>query len=428
MKYTFLILLSLFSINLLQAQNASIDEMDLQKDGRWYKVNTIEPFNGTVEGNWASGKKKSRVEIKNGLQEGKTTQWYKTGEKRSVAIYKSGQKNGEETQYYPTGNKKLVINFQNDIPNGMVQEWYEDEAKKSQGIYQNGREQAEHIWWYANGDLDQKVIYQNGKANGLVQHWYLGGQQKLKATYAEGLPNGNTKEWYKNGQLKAEGNYINGKENGDILSYSTKGLLLEIASYKLGELIQVQDFRSGAIKAGLASFIQVFNEKESFFKVEIKGQSFVRDRSGYDITYNVDGKLLQMITKPVSEGIKGEGLSNSKDSLLNFIKNEKDFVEENTGKKIQTESKIGKTSNGLTYIHWWFDTPTQVDATSKRSIKREHYLSLICHKQILSLYSVVTNQDHESAISALLKNTANEIELSNKPIDLNLVRQPILRK
>ncbi len=415
-------------LHLLGQKDAPLGELELQRDGKYYRINTIPPFTGTAYENFENGKKKSRVEFKDGKLDGKVTQWHDTGEKASIVHYSNGIKEGKEIQFYPTGGKKMELQYINDEVDGMILEWHENGQKLSEGIYKNGKAEGKHQWWFRLGKLDQAVDFKNGLPDGKIERWYRNGKKKLETQYQAGLKQGVNKEWYDNGQLKVESAFIADQEDGLAKFYSKKGYLLDERKFKKGTLIEHKNYRSGGIKAGKQHFIQVFNEKESFFVVDIKGEKFVRDRSAKIITYNVDGMLLQIHIRPI-ETIQTDATTNSKDVLLAFKSFEQKYIETETQSKINIELNQKSNSSGLEYLYWYFDSPSKnTQPQTPRTVQQEHYFSFVCNKQILSLYSVVTNSDDERKVLAMLKHIADGVSIKKDRIDLNALQNEVLKK
>lgn len=407
------------------AQTAPLSELEQQPNGLFYRVNTIPPFTGTATEDFPNGKKKVRAQFKEGKPNGEVKQWYDNGELESEVHYENGIRAGKETQYYPTGGKKTELNYVNDLPEGTVTEWYEDGQKQSEGTFKEGAPVGEHSWWYRNGQLDQQIPYANGLANGKVRHWYESGQLNLETDFVDGLKNGNIKEWYDNGALKLEGTFKEDKENGPASYYSRGGVLQEVKVYDMGTLKQVKEYRSGAIKISGKRFVQVFNEKDDFFVLDVMGNDYVRDRSGADITYTVDKMLLQISTLPVK--VLDVQVQSKEAVLKSFMDFEKKYIEKGTKGSILPQSEAGTTASGVPYLHWHYDSPG-TDGQRPQRILREHYLSIVVGGQVLSLYSLVTKQDDEARVVEMLKGVANSLRVEQARIDLNALRFKLLGK
>ncbi|MEL6923674.1 MAG: toxin-antitoxin system YwqK family antitoxin, partial [Bacteroidota bacterium] len=419
----------LSTAHLAKAQKkVSIFDLDLIND-QFIQRNTIGPFSGTATEEHGNGKKKLSMPIKAGKIEGTVREWAKNGTKVYEVEYKSGQKNGTETQWYATGVKKSTLDFSNGLANGTFTEWYKNKQKKSEGLFTNDREEGMHQWWYSTGQLQQKVNYREGQEEGLVQNWYKNGQKRLETEYTNGQKNGRSTEWFANGQQKTEGRFKADVEHGDTRYWSKQGLLLALQTYDEGKLVKDINYRSGAINLG-RGYLQVFNEAESFFTVHVSGERVLPRESVQDITYSVDGQLLQLFNYPVSK-VRDQDVAgaDAKSTLENFIKIEEAYIEQMTGADIDIQREWKENKNGLGYVKWWFVSPSSKDEEQKaRTVQQEFYISFMCNRQILNLYSVVTNSDDPVRIQQMLKRIADSVAVKQERIDLNAIVSKMTRK
>ncbi len=427
MKTFFFLIISLsLSFSLDAQKKAPLNQLDLQRDGKFYQVNHIEAFTGVAYEDYENGKKKSRAEFKGGRLNGKVTIWHKTGEKSSQIHYKDGIRVGTEYHWYPTGVKKLEINYdEKGLPTGICKEYFDNGSLKSEGKYLKGREEGLHKWYFLNGNLDQTVQYVDGLANGKVKHYYKNKKMKMNADYKDGEPHGMMKLYYEDGSRKRETNYSNGKEHGKDLLWSKKNILLEERKYENGEEIVFKNYRSGAIKTK-KGFIQVFNEKNSFFTIHLN-KGWIRSRASRDITYVIDQFVLQLFNTPISEFYKGEEEKTTQKILELHLKYEQDIIEKATQSQIDIRSTFIEKSGTLPYLKWSFESPTLKDVKnpSSKTVVKEHYLTFVCHQQILTLYVPQTKGNNEKDIINTLSEIIKTIEIRNARIDLNQLRQEI---
>ncbi|MGK0389215.1 MAG: antitoxin component YwqK of YwqJK toxin-antitoxin module [Maribacter sp.] len=422
MKTFFIIIFSLLLSIQLLAQKSPLADLDLQRDGNYYQKNHMEPFTGVAFEDHKSGKKKTRAEFKNGKLNGKVTTWHETGEKSTLVNYKNGISTGIEFHWYDTGVKKLEINYDGEgLASGICKEYFTDGKLKSEGEYVKDLEEGLHKWYFQSGELDQTIVYKGGLANGKVKHYYDGGKMKMDADYKDANPYGKVILFFENGEKKKETNYVVGKEEGRDFLWSNKGLLLEERTYKNGEEIGYKNFRSGAIKTK-EGFLQVFNEKESFFTIHVSSPKWVRSKSSRDITYVVDDFVLQLFNTSTSSFINGSGLADS-DVLMKHMEYEKGFIEKGTKSVIDIQHKFGNYKGG-SYLHWSFENPALKDVkqTSNRTVTKEHYFTFVCNKQILILYVPQTKGNNESKILKDIQKIANSLGMKSESIDMNQLR------
>lgn len=412
-----------------QKNQVPVYELD-QINGLYYQRNTIPPFTGMAVDEHVNGQKKLNIPIKDGKVDGVAKEWNMNGDKVYEATFESGIQVGKETQWYATGDKKVELNYVNGKPDGVCTEWYKNEQKKSEGLFKNGKEDGEHKWWYSDGQLDQQVFYKNGLANGIIKNWYQGGQLKLESYYTDGEKNGPTIKWYPKGQKKSEEFFIGGQPDGEAHFWSKTGIVQGIQIFEAGKLIKDINYRSGNINIG-DGYLQVFNEANSFFTVPVTGTSVVATERQNIITYIVDGMLLQIFNVPVKNFNDSAKKLKAEEELLNVYKEfetalvsatEPDF-------KYGFKSEILTLENGKNIMHWYFKSPSSLDKGQKpRTVQEEHYFSIVCNEQVLSLYSAMTNSDDPIKVKEMLLRIANDVKNYEERIDLNQLAIDILKK
>jgi len=450
-KYILMMSVFCFSMNVYAQKRVHFSKIEIQKNELYYQINTIDAFTGKAfevhspeddkekekakeeyEAFLKTARKKEEVDFVDGKMHGKAKGWDEYGQKIYEANFSEGIQEGVERQWYPNGQQKVEVTYTQSVPNGMATEWYPSGGKKSEGEYANGREQGIHTWWYENGNKDQQITYVEGLEEGTIRKWYENGERMLEAQFEAGERNGTSIEWYENKQKKAEGKYIADKESGRFSSWSSKGKLLDVKEYEQGELIKAMDYRSAGIR-NQEGFVQVFNEMTSFFTVAVKGNKVKTVNTG-NIGFIVDGKILQMITVPVSNFNKSQGMMplQGEGLLLAQMRDEMNNVRSTMSEVVALELfpehemlNIG----GREALHWYFKAPIKSgDENKARTVLEEHYLSTVCGDYILIINSVVTNSDRREDIIQLLKNTAQTIQVEKDRIDLNALRNDILKR
>ena len=411
----------------VQAQHKkriNFNELDVIR-GLFYQPNTIKPYSGTAFDKFSDGKKRLEFKIKDGKIEGAFREWMQNGKKILDVKYVNGKKHGKETQWYAIGKKKLEVNYINGSAEGTAIEWYKNEKKKSEGNFKNGKEEGEHTWWHDNGQVDQVVFYQNGLAQGIVKNWFRSGKLRLESNFKNGQKDGLTTEWFENGEKFQEGSFKENKEDGKSYVWTRKGQLIQENKHDFGKLIESKDYRSGSINLG-DGYIQVFNEMNDFFTLNISSR-VVWEREADEITYVIDGDLLQIFNYSTSQYFDGKFSTISEKELLEkYIEKETQFISTVTSFEIEPLMDFGKTPSGKEYIHWHFVSPSSKAEDQKpRTVQEEHYISFICGNRILSLYGVVTNNDKPKEITTMLKKVANSLKIEKERIDLNAIAKTV---
>jgi len=400
-------------------------ELDVHH-GKLFQPNTIAPYSGTAHEKFGDGSKAKKIPIKDGKVHGTVEEWAMNGKKISQLEYVMGTPQGMEKQWYESGKKKLEANYVNGLVDGVVTEWYENGRKQSEGNFTQAIENGDHYWWFNNGVKERLIPYKNGKANGLVKNWHFNGNKRLEGTFKDGLENGDFTEWFTNGVVSITGTYAMGKKNGIFKTYSKKEILLQQQTYNQGTLTEDLNYRSGNINRP-GGYTQVFNGKESFYTIDITSPDVYPRESTRDIIYVVDRYFLQLLNTPVNLFQKTD-LSSEDDSeiLKKFVSFESKYIEEKSKKKIEVISKPGVTTTGIPYIHWHFKvTPKENTPITPRTVKEEHYISLLCNQEILSLYGLVTKVNDPEAVQKMMMKVANTTKIFNERIELNALNRQL---
>ncbi len=424
LNFSFLVIFAFSAFNSLSAQQKKkipFYELDVNH-GLFFQPNTIDPYTGTGIEDFADGRKKMQVPIKAGKIHGSVREWAVNGQKTFEANYEMGVQTGMETQWFANGQKSLEIPYVNGQPDGVCVEWYKNSNKKSEGSFRNGKEEGEHLWWYSGGQLDQQVTYLNGKAEGPVKNWYETGQLKLESEYKEGKKEGKVTRWYANGQKHSEGLYTQGVEDGKESTWSKSGLLEGEKIFEKGTLVKEYNYRSGNIYLG-KGYLQVVNEKESFFSIEINGSSVSPRWTNGVSSYSVDGKLLQVFNYPLSNFIEDGNTMESESALLeNFRKNEYEIHKEKYGVELEVLSSLSKKADGKEYLYWSFPVPsTFKQREGAKKMMEEHYLSVICNKQVLNLRSLLMEGESKTEVQQMLSKIVETLVVEEERIDLNSI-------
>lgn len=407
------------SLSFAQKNKISVFELD-QIRGLFYQRNTIGPFSGLATEEHSNGKKKMHVPIKEGKINGTVKEWAKDGTQVYEAAYTDGKKEGIERQWYATKQKKVEVTYSNDLPNGMAYEWHKNGKKKSEGLFRFGKEEGVHRWWFDNEQLDQEANYVDGKEDGIVKRWYRSGQKEFEQQYKSGVKQGPTLKWYANGQQKSEENFVNDKVDGEAKFWSDEGILHTIRIYKNGQLIQEKNYRSASINVG-NGYVQVYNNPGAYLKVPVLGDG-VRTVDSKDVIYAIDGQIVQVFNidwdrfiDTLNEEVKYQTVM---EQYLAYESRNIQAREQNFKFDIQQEEYV--TTNDIEGVHWHFETPGKYAEDQTRwTILEEHFISLVCGKQIITITSAVAKADNRDQVLARLKRIANDVEVADAPIDLN---------
>lgn len=425
MKKPVIVLLALFTFLFSKTEAQKIYYLsDLDNiRGQFIIPGDKEPYTGLAVEEHPNRQRSLEAPIKNGKMDGVVKEWSIEGVLTSETKYSNGLKNGLEKQFHDSGKKKLEVNNINGLAEGKCMEWHPNGKLKSEGNYKNGKEDGLHVWWFDNDLKDQQMTYNNGLLEGKFQNWHRNGQLRLEANYLNGKKEGKSTEWYENGQMKMQGNYSNDKLNGATESYSKTGQLLGIQTFENGKLVKDVNYRSGSIELK-EGYLEIFNKPDMAITIALTG-SYVIPKKAEVPTYNVEGNVIQLIITAL-DSLK----TNEKDvdKLLTMYQlYEQSYIEKFTKSKIIVEGVNEKTKTGMPYRYWSFKSPESNEVLPKnaRKVVMEHYLSVICGTNILSIYCPSISLDKPEDTAKLMKKLADSITIHPPKLDISALSNQI---
>ena len=128
----------ILTISFLISMSGCSDTQIEERNGLFYKLNETEPFTGTYNGSYPSGKMASEENYKDGKREGLRTDWFENGQKKEESNWKDG------------------------IQDGLTTLWYDDGKKKEESHLKDGKLDGLSTFWYETGQLNGKAIFKNG--------------------------------------------------------------------------------------------------------------------------------------------------------------------------------------------------------------------------------------------------------------------------
>ena len=212
--------------------------------------------------------------------------------------------------------------------------------------------------------------------------------------------------------------------------WSKEGIILGVRIFENGELIEDKNFRSGNINIG-KGYLQVYNEANSFFTVPVTGDNVRATERQEIVTYVVDGILVQLFNVSIFNFIDENDDVKSEEELFELYKNYETALVQKTEPEFKYEfkSELLTLENGRKVLHWYFKSPSSLLEEQKpRTVQEEHYFSMLCHQQVLSLYSAVTNSDDPQTVKDTLLRIANGVKNYEERIDLNQLAAEIINK
>jgi uncharacterized protein involved in high-affinity Fe2+ transport len=184
---------------------------------------------------------------------------------------------------------------------------------------------------------------------------------------------------------------------------------------------QQEDYRSGAIKIS-SGYLLVWNVPNNYYILEIKGKD-VRQTSTDRKFFSVDGMFLQIVDvslENVLQAAKRQDLDDK--AILEAHRDwEAKFMEGEYKAKLKIESSWQKVPNGNDALLWQASVPE----SAKGNVKKQVYLTVVKGDYVLMLGGAVTDTSGEGAIEQLLLKTIETLKTSDKPTDLQKLRDTI---
>ncbi|CCO23152.1 toxin-antitoxin system YwqK family antitoxin [Maridesulfovibrio hydrothermalis] len=145
---------------------------------------------------------------------------------------------GIYVEYYDLDRKKPKhrIEVDDGIFQGKFYHYYSSGSLHAEGTNKNGRFYGYHKVYWENGKLKQKIYFARDKAGYDYEYYESGQLSDLRHYNSEGQLHGRSFTFHRNGRIKEEKSYKNGNKNGMFLTKSPEGKLITIYSYKDGML------------------------------------------------------------------------------------------------------------------------------------------------------------------------------------------------
>ena len=197
-----------------------------------------------------------------------------------------------------------------------------------------------------------------------------------------------------------------------------------ISDGQLPSANQQGDYRSGAIKSS-SGYLLVWNQPNNYYILEIKGKD-VRQTSTERKVFSIDGMFLQIVDAPIENFLQAAQRQKLDDkAILDTHRDwEVKFLESEYKAKLEIESSWQKLTNGKDALLWLASVPE----TAKTNVKKQMYLTLVKGDQVLMLGGAVTGTTEENAARQLLLNTIETLKTSDKPTDLQKLRDATLKE
>ncbi len=158
----------------------------IERGGVVYAVHDDKPFTGVVTNCYLSGLKKTSIEYRDGLKDGREIEWRESGSRKGLTTWRMGRRNGE------------------------ILHWYDNQQKLFQGWMEDDKWVGECRGWHPDGRPAFRVCFQDGQGRGrkVVIKW---NKDNLIREFADVQIDGEWIEWDSSGRIIRREKYLNGK-------------------------------------------------------------------------------------------------------------------------------------------------------------------------------------------------------------------------
>lgn len=223
----------------------SVDTMNNRPFKFYYMYDSIGTYLGwqyefPEDGKWInfykedSTKVASIFEIRNGLLNGKSTQYYLDGSKESEYDFSDGEENGFVRYWNKSGLLTLEHeykikdfgHFKSSVRVGEWRDWDESGNLTRVQHFADNELDGTQLVFYGDGKVEIEEFYKNGLRDSLITRYHSNGQIKSRIEYKNGdfIPNNPHQEFHPNGKVSGIGNLEEGRKSGKWTYFHENGL------------------------------------------------------------------------------------------------------------------------------------------------------------------------------------------------------------
>ena len=145
----------------------TLDFSQLKKSGkegdeRLYAPDAKLPYTGWAKSMHNEEQAEYLAHFKDGVLDGRWTEWREDGEKAQEGTYNAGREDGIWTKWYGNGEKESERNFKDGVEEGTWIEWHENGTKAEERHYADGKLHGPWVNWDEGGKEWQRSTYKNG--------------------------------------------------------------------------------------------------------------------------------------------------------------------------------------------------------------------------------------------------------------------------
>ena len=205
----------------------------------------ITEANGLRSGAWKlfydSGELFGEGGYEEGLREGAWRFYNRDGSLAQEGNYRAGNYHGDWTWYYPNGDIHRRESYRKGKEDGLFQEWNVDGELLLEGDYVDGLRNG--VWVTQVNDHREEGAYIDGERHSEWIHTFDNGQKQFQGSYDQGIPLGKHFAWNRDGTRNWVGTYEGGLPDGDWTYYGDNNQIVQVRTYRMGELIKVDGIK-----------------------------------------------------------------------------------------------------------------------------------------------------------------------------------------
>lgn len=156
-------------------------------------------------------------------------EYYPDGILRSRIEYRNGKENGLATFYQPNGMRVSEIEMKDGKKNGSFRTFYSNGNIESEATYQNDSLVGIQSFFDIDGALVESVTYASGKKNGEYRVWHARDLVQTIGYFKNDLWDGHWEYYDGRGFLVGEGDFDEG--TGILTNYNSQGMKHKITHY-----------------------------------------------------------------------------------------------------------------------------------------------------------------------------------------------------
>ncbi len=135
----------------------------IKKDGIEVTAFKNKPFTGFLIENYANGKPKTWITMKDGLANGSWQEWLENGNLRYDANWKDGKAQGLWKYFHDNGKLRYEEAYIMDIANGISRAYFNSGTLQHDFFFLQGKKHGTWSYYSETGILLKQELYENGE-------------------------------------------------------------------------------------------------------------------------------------------------------------------------------------------------------------------------------------------------------------------------